>query len=260
MDVKCPVCKKQRNSSMKVARHIFGTGDKKPQRLGEFPGRFVYESAHPAGHGGREPRIHDSGGNCGESTGNGVNPHHKFLSKRPKTFLRSSASPFLPAQHRSRKSTSWSLQFRLRPSIQGTPLDTADASKESGKGGEEPSFEGDSFDETPGDANRLFTKDFILAALANLSNAFGMQMLVATLPLYVINLGGSQTDAGLVSGALAFTALLFRPLMGYLTDAWRRRPLVLMGTACYGLASIVYLAVQLNPLFVAWAVSCTVLG
>jgi hypothetical protein len=28
MDVKCPVCKKQRNSSMKVARHIFGTGDK----------------------------------------------------------------------------------------------------------------------------------------------------------------------------------------------------------------------------------------
>jgi hypothetical protein len=28
MDVKCPVCKKQRNSSMKIARHIFGTGDK----------------------------------------------------------------------------------------------------------------------------------------------------------------------------------------------------------------------------------------
>jgi xanthine dehydrogenase accessory factor len=28
MEVKCPVCKKQRNSSMKVARHIFGTGDK----------------------------------------------------------------------------------------------------------------------------------------------------------------------------------------------------------------------------------------
>jgi xanthine dehydrogenase accessory factor len=28
MDVKCPVCKKQRNTSMKIARHIFGTGDK----------------------------------------------------------------------------------------------------------------------------------------------------------------------------------------------------------------------------------------
>ncbi len=28
MDIKCPVCKKQWNSSLKVARHVFGTGDK----------------------------------------------------------------------------------------------------------------------------------------------------------------------------------------------------------------------------------------
>ena len=27
MDIKCPVCKKQWNSSLKVARHVFGTGD-----------------------------------------------------------------------------------------------------------------------------------------------------------------------------------------------------------------------------------------
>jgi MFS family permease len=45
----------------------------------------------------------------------------------------------------------------------------------------------------------------------------------------------------LVSGALAFTALLFRPLAGWLTDAWRRRPMVLIGSFCYGAASIVYL-------------------
>ncbi len=28
MVIKCPVCKKQWNSSLKVARHVFGTGDK----------------------------------------------------------------------------------------------------------------------------------------------------------------------------------------------------------------------------------------
>jgi MFS family permease len=96
--------------------------------------------------------------------------------------------------------------------------------------------------------NRLFTSDFISSTIANFANSFGMQMLVATLPVYVISLGGSQTDAGLVSGALAFTALLFRPLMGWLTDAWRRRPLVLMGTSCYGFASIVYLLTHSIPL------------
>ena len=120
-------------------------------------------------------------------------------------------------------------------------MSIADTAEDPEHGSERPACEGVSFDEASSEANRLFTKDFIFAATANLANAFGMQMLVATLPLYVISLGGSQTDAGLVAGALAFTALLFRPLMGYLTDAWRRRPLVLMGTSCYGLASVVYL-------------------
>jgi MFS family permease len=95
---------------------------------------------------------------------------------------------------------------------------------------------------------RLFTLDFISTTIANLANSFGMQMLVATLPVYVIRLGGSQTDAGLVSGALAFVALLFRPLVGWMTDTWRRRPVVLMGTFCYGFASVIYLLVHTIPL------------
>jgi MFS family permease len=96
--------------------------------------------------------------------------------------------------------------------------------------------------------DRLFTSNFVSTTVANLANSFGMQMLVATLPVYVISLGGNQADAGLVSGALAFTALLFRPFVGWLTDAWRRRPVVLMGTFCYGFASIIYLLVHTIPL------------
>lgn len=66
-------------------------------------------------------------------------------------------------------------------------------------------------------------------------------MLMATLPLYVISLGGNKTDAGIVAGAAQLTAMLFRPFVGWLTDAWRRRPVVLIGTSCYGVASLVYL-------------------
>jgi MFS family permease len=89
--------------------------------------------------------------------------------------------------------------------------------------------------------DRLFTSDFVLATLAAFVNAFGWQMLTVTLPVYVISLGGTQAEAGLVSGALTITALLFRPFVGWLTDAWRRRPLILIGTSCYGLANVVYL-------------------
>ena len=91
------------------------------------------------------------------------------------------------------------------------------------------------------DPDTLITRDFVFSVLANFANSFGMQMLVATLPVYVISMGGSQTDAGLVSGSLAFAALFFRPFVGWLTDAWRRRPLVLIGTSCYGFASVIYM-------------------
>ena len=123
--------------------------------------------------------------------------------------------------------------------------DTTNESERSGAGVEHGDFP-DVADAANPD-NRLFTSDFVLAALANLANAFGMQMLVATLPVYVLSLGGNQTSAGLVIGILPFTALLFRPLMGWLTDAWRRRPLVLIGTSCYGFANIAYLAAGSIP-------------
>ena len=115
--------------------------------------------------------------------------------------------------------------------------------KESGHDDSGSAHVGDSQDEAVvgHSKDRLFTSDFVLATLTTFANAFSMQMLFVTLPVYVINLGGSQAEAGLVSGIIAFTALLFRPFMGWLTDAWRRRPLVLIGTSCYGLASVVYL-------------------
>ena len=79
----------------------------------------------------------------------------------------------------------------------------------------------------PGETeDRLFTADFVFATVANFVNAFGVQMLIATMPVYVLRLGGGEADVGLVGGTVAFTALLFRPLVGWLTDVWRRRPMV----------------------------------
>jgi MFS family permease len=89
--------------------------------------------------------------------------------------------------------------------------------------------------------DRLLSSDFVLATLANFANALCWNILMATVPVYVISLGGNQAEAGAVIGAASMTALLFRPCVGWLTDAWRRLPLVRIGSACYGLASVVYL-------------------
>lgn len=88
--------------------------------------------------------------------------------------------------------------------------------------------------------HRLLTRDFVFATLANFINSLGVQMLMATLPVYVLSLGGGQADVGLVTGAMAGTALILRPLVGWLADSQRRHPLILASTLCYSLASVVY--------------------
>lgn len=94
--------------------------------------------------------------------------------------------------------------------------------------------------EASGKGDRLFTTAFILVISANLANALGAQMASAILPVYVVSHGGGEFRAGLVTGMLAFTALLLRPFVGWLADAWRRRPMVLIGTGCYTVANIMY--------------------
>ncbi|HEX8969877.1 MAG TPA: MFS transporter [Chloroflexota bacterium] len=92
-----------------------------------------------------------------------------------------------------------------------------------------------------GERAAIFTADFIFANIANFFVSLGQQMLIATLPVYIISLGGTPAQAGLVTGAAAITALLARPLSGWLVDAWRRRPVVLLGCVFYTVASLTYL-------------------
>jgi MFS family permease len=89
--------------------------------------------------------------------------------------------------------------------------------------------------------DRVITPDFLFANVANFFVSLGQQMLVATLPVYIITLGGTAAEAGLVNGAAAITALLARPVSGYLADAWRRRPVVLLGCVFYVVANVSYL-------------------
>jgi MFS family permease len=104
------------------------------------------------------------------------------------------------------------------------------------------------FEEASPVSDRLFTTAFIMVISANLANALGAQMASAILPVYVVSRGGSEFRAGLVTGMLAFTALLLRPFVGWLADTWRRRPMVLIGTACYTFANLMYAVFASLPL------------
>jgi MFS family permease len=97
-------------------------------------------------------------------------------------------------------------------------------------------------------AGQLLTTSFVVVISAHLANSLATQMTNAILPVYVVSLGHSEFEAGLVAGMLPLTALVLRPLVGWLVDAWRRRPIVLIGTGCYAAANLMYLVFSSLPL------------
>ncbi len=57
-----------------------------------------------------------------------------------------------------------------------------------------------------------------------------ISMLLPTLPLYVVDLGGSPVQVGLVAGGFSIGVLLARPFVGRAVDTRGRRPLLIAGS------------------------------
>ncbi|MGE4568639.1 MAG: MFS transporter [Bacteroidales bacterium] len=72
----------------------------------------------------------------------------------------------------------------------------------------------------------LWTKNFILACLANFLLYFAFYMLLPTLPLYLIETFQAQPGlVGTVLSSYIAAALIIRPFSGYLLDTFSRKPL-----------------------------------
>lgn len=78
--------------------------------------------------------------------------------------------------------------------------------------------------------NTLFTRAFILLAVADLAYFTADGIAIYALPLYVTGpIGSDAAGAGLAFGAFAVSALILRPFAGRLSDTRGRRPLLLGG-------------------------------
>ena len=85
--------------------------------------------------------------------------------------------------------------------------------------------------------DRLWTKDFLLIILANFFMIFVQYTLLTLLPVYVLDLGGTETQAGLMTGVFTLVALALRPFIGVMLDTRSRKMVLLLGY------SIIFLSV-----------------
>ncbi|MFZ5595766.1 MAG: MFS transporter [Bacillota bacterium] len=90
----------------------------------------------------------------------------------------------------------------------------------------------------------LWTRNFLLICLANLAIFTSFYFLLPTLPVFVTDfLGGDPGNVGYIIGILSLTAVLVRPLSGYLLDALGRKKILILAVAAFALAMAAYIPV-----------------
>ncbi|MGE5585870.1 MAG: MFS transporter [Bacillota bacterium] len=86
----------------------------------------------------------------------------------------------------------------------------------------------------------LFTRNFILTCFATLLFYMSFHLLLPTLPVYVLGLGGTKGDVGLVMSAFAMASVFMRPFAGRWADEGHKKGLMLAGASVYVASAILY--------------------
>ncbi|MEL7655328.1 MAG: MFS transporter [Bacillota bacterium] len=88
--------------------------------------------------------------------------------------------------------------------------------------------------------NKIFTKPYNFMLTVSILSYTGHYMLMATMPLYAKELGGSNVTAGMMVTAFTISALLFRPIFGSFIDCKGRKFVIVTGAIIFVLVSVLY--------------------
>ena len=87
---------------------------------------------------------------------------------------------------------------------------------------------------------RLSSRNFLFVCIANFLYFGSFYLLLPTLPQYVVQLGGSASQIGIVMGAFTLASVLVRPSLAKLADIHGRRVIMLIGTGSFALLFLLY--------------------
>ena len=96
---------------------------------------------------------------------------------------------------------------------------------------------------------KLWTADYVRILILNFLVGCTIFIQVGTLPEYILGMGGTMATVGLSMGLFSFSALLTRPLAGFLLDWIGRVKVLTLGCILLILSLFLYMVIKSFPLF-----------
>ncbi|MDM5192401.1 MFS transporter [Bacillus hominis] len=115
---------------------------------------------------------------------------------------------------------------------------------------------------------RLWTKNYIMLTITALLLFSGFYLLMPTLPMFIKQLGGSESQVGFIIGVFTISAVIFRPIVGGLMDRYGRMVFIISGLLFFAITmyfydwvtGVIFLVVLRILHGISWAVATTSIG
>ena len=86
----------------------------------------------------------------------------------------------------------------------------------------------------------LLTRNFVLTSFSTVAIFTSFYFLLVTLPIYILQLGGTKSQIGLVIGVFTISSVVLRPFMGREVDKRGRKNMLLAGSLVVLISMLLY--------------------
>ncbi|HHX62742.1 MAG TPA: MFS transporter [Epulopiscium sp.] len=87
---------------------------------------------------------------------------------------------------------------------------------------------------------KLWNVKYCSVIFINIMICFSFYMITTILMVYLVGIGASLSNAGIIVGMFSITSLIIRPFVGFITDQYNRKILLMIGSVLVGISILVY--------------------
>ncbi len=102
--------------------------------------------------------------------------------------------------------------------------------------------------------SKLWNFKYCTIILINISMCFSFYMITSILMIYLVGIGVSLSGAGAIIGIFSITSLLIRPFVGYITDRYNKKILLMLGSLLVGVSVIAYVLTVSFPTIIIFRI------